>query len=848
MANIPQSLQPPARAATLAPIPTRQDLQNIKQDLIEEPVTLAPSIDSDAQKLAIDWINRKSRGQRIVRVNYTDPSDPRLNEIYSKANKIYKELGSNPEIRSALDRAAELKGTFLEERNELRGSYGFTPNFNEYIALKIKEQKDILKDPIAPTAAEEELQMSLPSDIRQSTPQEVRRGQSIKELPTLAEQSLLMSLPQDQRYLPTSDVQAQATITQLGTTETPGVMTRVKENIPIAGVPITLLEQSIYAPDKKTTDEIQRLIKSKKPGAARDLRILLRNKELQRQQDIRRYEALLQKENTREGLSNKDIEQLNRLSNRINLGQRGTLKELLVDVTDEAAAKGENIKILGKEFDPISTRRALLFSSKAASTSIDILPFVTGGTAIGAGLAGTAIGRGLQFVSPLANTIFTGASIGAGIGETIQLTSRGEQLGDAFAQGAGTTFGLLSPFALSSISGIKVRSPRQIAALASRPVRVGGLGKRAETYQMTVKGKRSKFDRELLKENLKKLQNEAPRLSKRQKIDRIKDLYRGVDKSKPGWEKKFRDFIEKLYGKEAYKDFYEQEIGILEGNVVRETIKPTESSIYRGQSTYAGLGVYEVTTGGQIPRTDTRVDTRSITDFNLTTDTIQQQEQENFTSSLLGINLQTDTTQESTQRTQPRLASNLISEQEASNAFEAGQFTGSVFRRPTTQRPGRPRVPRTPRIRIPGFERDERRVRKEELIGYNAYALEQGKYKKLNEKPRTKEGALDIVARVVDNTLSAQGKIEKIKQTKTKKGKKRQSVKIFQPGELVQGDGYYFNNVNKFRDYNISKGRKIKSPNRIIEKRNRRADTRGETLGLNIAQYKARARNRIFGF
>ena len=60
--------------------------------------------------------------------------------------------------------------------------------------------------------------------------------------------------------------------------------------------------------------------------------------------------------------------------------------------------------------------------------------------------------------------------------------------------------------------------------------------------------------------------------------------------------------------------------------------------------------------------------------------------------------------------------------------------------------------------------------------------------------------------------------------------------------KLEKGDGYYSQNKTKFRDFALFKGKKRKLENKIIEKRNRRLDTLGETRGATVAQSLARSR------
>jgi len=105
------------------------------------------------------------------------------------------------------------------------------------------------------------------------------------------------------------------------------------------------------------------------------------------------------------------------------------------------------------------------------------------------------------------------------------------------------------------------------------------------------------------------------------------------------------------------------------------------------------------------------------------------------------------------------------------------------------------------------------------------------KYQRVTKKPYTKSGALDRVARIVDNTISAQGRIVPSKSKKTP----------------AKGDGYYKKNQDKFRGFKMFKGKQVPVKNTIIEKKNRRLDTLGETQRLTVAQFTARSSKRAAG-
>lgn len=149
-------------------------------------------------------------------------------------------------------------------------------------------------------------------------------------------------------------------------------------------------------------------------------------------------------------------------------------------------------------------------------------------------------------------------------------------------------------------------------------------------------------------------------------------------------------------------------------------------------------------------------------------------------------------------------------------------------------------------IAIPFWFPGEKYI-KGEQVGYHAHVKDKGKWNKVSIKPRTRQSAQSLGARIVDNTTSAQFKIEPIKHIRVRKGKKTQVVKMFREDELTKADGYFGRVLHKFRDFVIVKGRKKKIKDRWIEKKTKRIDTRGEAQGLTVAQWKSRQRKITLG-
>jgi hypothetical protein len=127
----------------------------------------------------------------------------------------------------------------------------------------------------------------------------------------------------------------------------------------------------------------------------------------------------------------------------------------------------------------------------------------------------------------------------------------------------------------------------------------------------------------------------------------------------------------------------------------------------------------------------------------------------------------------------------------------------------------------------------KKKVLKEQ--GYDSYvyidATKKNKahWEQLNKKPLTKESALSMASREVDNTISARGKIVKTK-PKIVKGKEVRQ-------EVVNTDDKYFEiNRYKFRDYQQRKGTKTQLPNQFIERQRYRADNMNEVSTLKKAK------------
>lgn len=133
------------------------------------------------------------------------------------------------------------------------------------------------------------------------------------------------------------------------------------------------------------------------------------------------------------------------------------------------------------------------------------------------------------------------------------------------------------------------------------------------------------------------------------------------------------------------------------------------------------------------------------------------------------------------------------------------------------------------------------------VTAYQGEVLSKGKYVPVTKSPHTKSGAQDVIARVIDNTVSAQGRVVPVRK-KVKAGKKMiDTIAKIARNKLEEGDGYYKQNKRKFRGFKIVKGKQVPLGNSIIEKRGFRSDTPGEKRGLTVAQNVARTSKRRMG-
>ncbi len=148
-------------------------------------------------------------------------------------------------------------------------------------------------------------------------------------------------------------------------------------------------------------------------------------------------------------------------------------------------------------------------------------------------------------------------------------------------------------------------------------------------------------------------------------------------------------------------------------------------------------------------------------------------------------------------------------------------------------------------VGYPYLPRKKEALKKE--TPYDAYAYveatkrNKARYVKLNRKPLTQESAASMMARYVDENISARGKVTKAP-TRIQKGKKQVQIKIM---ALDTGDRYYDENKRKFRLWRTRKQLPLPS-GVVIERQAFRLDSPGETEQIQKAG-GTRVRN-FFGF
>lgn len=152
---------------------------------------------------------------------------------------------------------------------------------------------------------------------------------------------------------------------------------------------------------------------------------------------------------------------------------------------------------------------------------------------------------------------------------------------------------------------------------------------------------------------------------------------------------------------------------------------------------------------------------------------------------------------------------------------------GNRGRRPERGRRPKPRVPKKPFGPDEDGSFSKRKGKPFGQInqeGYLAYYKRGGKFYKIGRNPVTKEQAKDSLAYVVDQSLARSGKI-----VKTNRPARRPTFRA--------PSGYFARVANKFSNYRISKGKRISTPNQLIEKKSFGLDTTNEVRKIQAARF-----------
>jgi len=152
---------------------------------------------------------------------------------------------------------------------------------------------------------------------------------------------------------------------------------------------------------------------------------------------------------------------------------------------------------------------------------------------------------------------------------------------------------------------------------------------------------------------------------------------------------------------------------------------------------------------------------------------------------------------------------------------------------PQTPTPGKPIIGGLPFF----FSGEEGFTDKQ--VGYDVHVRTKKKYQKINTRPHSFKSARDRGARIIDNTTASQFKV-------TPRKTKLNKPKTFKRNQLQQGDGYFNQTRNKYRDFRVSGTKKTKMRNSWIEKEKYRIDTPGESSGLGVANFLKKRQSRGF--
>lgn len=652
-------LSPQARALVKAPqeVFSSQDYQTYQSQKAEQ----------NAYNTAVYWLERKLQGKRVSMYGYNQNS----REI-----QIFMELASKPEIRNALDQATELSQAarasgfssikeYMGVGQNLLGS-SFKP-----LSVLEKPKTDIVTIPTTTTttytpaperttlSALRQVGSNLFYNVKQfasGEPQYISKpfspledikerwigGQEVKETYLLGDKELQL-YPTD---IPTMGGKG-TSITSFGVSDikvdgSARIIRKAEEYIPVAGTALTAFQENVYLPTIESGEKFNTLISSKKPGAAKELRIFLRNQEVQYKKDIGQYNLLQAQLSTKEEVTQDDINEINTLGQRIERGYKGTLKDVTRTAVQEKGTTGAALLYGG-----------LRLGQTAYGIEKTYLGFQLGGALAGGLLpAGvTSAIAGSRTVSTLGRLyvpgLFGGAALRTGTGFV-----KGEYAPEYLGESAGILFGGLGSYYSKPIvegswrltkatgRGLKFAGERLGQTGYQQPKLVAGKRGSTQMYGGQVAESEYAYGGDLYKKRLKQFKDYVNRIketktfdksgkevivktfpSAQEKFDRLKPFLDKLNRGDPNKVRDFMKLVRETIGDDLARDFFIQE-GLMLPKVrtterpdalkffdssFGERVKPRiRQQVVATQSPYYGRGLYE--------RTESILPTKSKTD------------------------------------------------------------------------------------------------------------------------------------------------------------------------------------------------------------------------------------------
>ncbi|MCK5023924.1 MAG: hypothetical protein KAS04_07140, partial [Candidatus Aenigmarchaeota archaeon] len=178
---------------------------------------------------------------------------------------------------------------------------------------------------------------------------------------------------------------------------------RLTEFIPFgAGTALSQLEEPVYLPSNEDTKKFINLLEKKGPTAAANVRKFLRDQAAKLKRDLGRYNQLSLKADTEKGITQEEYDESVKLKVKIEQGQRGTLRDIVYEATEEAKRRGEKARLFGArgiEVSPRAVGIGLTFTEAAYKAGVRVL---AAQAAIGtAGLVAGATPTGVAMMSTI---------------------------------------------------------------------------------------------------------------------------------------------------------------------------------------------------------------------------------------------------------------------------------------------------------------------------------------------------------------------------------------------------------------------------------------------------------------